>query len=153
MQWGYSSLFDYLVRGLNYSESLAYQRKAALQICAVIPEIKEKLNDGRLSITTLARANKVLKTKTVSEKRALLAELEQKPALEVDKILARELPEFRSPDPAKRYVNEQTIRITLDLQEADFQKLENLKALKSHQATDLKTLVNLLVDQELKKYD
>ena len=27
--WGYSNLFEYLVKGLGYSEALAYQRKAA----------------------------------------------------------------------------------------------------------------------------
>ncbi len=87
LEWGYSSLFEYLVKGLGYSESLAYQRKAALKICEAIPEVKQKLDEGSLSLTTLARANKVLNTKTISEKRELLLELENKPSFEVDKIL------------------------------------------------------------------
>ena len=116
LEWGYSNLFEYLVKGLGYSESLAYQRKAALKICEVIPEIKQKLDQGSLSLTTLARANKVLNTKTIPEKRKLLLELENKPSIEVDKILAREMPlELKSPGPAKRYVNESTIRLTLNL--------------------------------------
>lgn len=153
MGWGYAHLFDYLVKGLGYSESLAYQRKAALKICAVIPEVKEKLNNGSLSITTLARANKVLSTKTISKKRELLLELENKPAAVVDKILAREMPDLKSPGPAKRYVNENTIRITFDLSEEEFQKLEKLKALKSHQTTEIKTLFNILVEQDLGRYN
>ncbi|MES2767638.1 MAG: HNH endonuclease signature motif containing protein [Bdellovibrionota bacterium] len=153
LEWGYSNLFEYLVKGLGYSESLAYQRKAALKICEAIPEIKQKLDEGSLSLTTLARANKVLNTKTISEKRELLLELENKPSFEVDKILAREMPlELKSPGPAKRYVNGSTIRLTLDLSEEEYKKLEKLKALKSHQTTDVKTLINLLVDQELTKY-
>lgn len=153
LEWGYSNLFEYLVKGLGYSESLAYQRKAALKICEAVPEIKQKLDEGSLSLTTLARANKVLNTKTVPEKRKLLLELENKPSLAVDKILAREMPlELKSPGPAKRYVNGNTVRITLDLSEEEYKKLEKLKALKSHQAKDIKTLINLLVDQEFMKY-
>jgi hypothetical protein len=153
LEWGYSSLFEYLVKGLGYSESLAYQRKAAIKICEVLPEVKEKLDNGSLSLTTLAKANKVLNLKTIPEKRELLLELENKPSLEVDKILAREMPlELKSPGPAKRYVNENTVRVTLDFSENDYKKLERLKALKSHQTTDIKNLINLLVDQELSKY-
>ena len=93
LSFGYVNLFEYLVRGLGYSESLAYQRKAALKICAELPEIKEKLNQGSLSLTTLARANKALHTKTIEEKRILISELENKSTREVDKILARTCPE------------------------------------------------------------
>jgi hypothetical protein len=158
LAWGYSNLFEYLVRGLNYSEALAYQRKAALKICEAIPEIKEKLDSGSISLTTLARANKVLNTKNISEKRSLIAELENKPTREVDKILAREWHlstplEIKTPGPAKRYVNGSTLRISLDFSQEEFDRLEKLKALKSHQVADLKNLITLLVDRELEKYN
>lgn len=150
--WGYSNLFEYLVRGLGYSESLAYQRKAALKICATLPEIKEKLDQGVLSLTTLARANKILHTKTLTEKRELLLELENKSTREVDKILSRIQPKVVHA-PTKRYVNEHTIRITLNLNEESFQRLERLKALKSHQVADYQELIELLVNRELEKYN
>ncbi len=162
LAWGYSNIFEYLVRGLNYSEALAYQRKAALKICQSLPEIKAKLDNGSISLTTLARANKVLNTKSVSEKRILILELENKPTREVDKILAREWHhnikgdnsgDIKTPGPAKRYVNDSTVRITLDFSEDEFARLERLKALKSHQVVDLKNLVTLLVDKELEKYN
>jgi hypothetical protein len=88
---GFANLFDYLVRGLGYSESLAYQRKSALRLCKEIPEIKEKINQGSLSLATIARASRVLNTKSVSEKRNLLKELENKSSRQVDKILASDL--------------------------------------------------------------
>ena len=151
--WGYSNLFEYLVKGLGYSEALAYQRKAALKICQAIPEIKAKLDQGSLSLTTLARASRVLNTKSVAEKRSLLLELENKSSREVDKILAREMPTEKIPGPAKRYVTESKIRITLDFTESEFENLERLKALKSHQVKDFKELVAMLVDKELEKYN
>lgn len=162
LEWGYGNLFEYLVRGLGYSESLAYQRKAALKICAELPEVKEKLDQGTLSLTTLARANKILNTKTVFEKRELILELENKSTKEVDKILARTNITQTFPGPAKsrvinkkaqRYIDASTIRISLDFTEEEFQNLERLKALKSHQVTDMKELINLLVNRELEKYN
>ena len=153
LSWGYSNLFQYLVKGLNYSEALAYQRKAALKICQSIPEVKAKLDQGSLSLTTLARASKVLNTKSIQEKRELITELENKSAREVDKILASAGPLQTTPGPAKRYVNESTIRVTLDFSESELKNLERLKALKSHKVKDLKDLVALLVDNELEKYN
>ena len=153
LSWGYSNLFQYLVKGLNYSEALAYQRKAALRICQSLPEVKTKLDQGSLSLTTLARASKVLNTKSIQEKRDLILELEDKSAREVDKILASAGPLQATPGPAKRYVNESTVRVTLDFSENEFNNLERLKALKSHKVKDFKELVALLVDIELEKYN
>lgn len=153
LAWGYANLFQYLVKGLNYSEALAYQRKAALKICQSLPEVKTKLDQGSLSLTTLARASKVLNTKSIQEKRELITELENKSAREVDKILAGAGPLQTTPGPAKRYVNESTVRVTLDFSANEYNSLERLKALKSHKVKDFKELVAQLVDNELEKYN
>src|SRR5687767_4945371 len=92
LAWGYSNLFEYLVRGLGYSEALAYHRMAAVKICRELPEVKDKLDQGSLSMTTLARANRILNTRSLQEKRSFITELENKSTREIDKILARENP-------------------------------------------------------------
>ena len=43
---GYSSLFNYLVRGLKYSETTAYQRQTCVRLTVEVPEIKEKIDEG-----------------------------------------------------------------------------------------------------------
>ncbi len=152
LDWGYSSLYAYLVHGLGYSEALAYQRKAALKICQSVPEVKEQLDRGGISLTVLARANKVLRTKSTSEKRSLLVELENKSTREVDQILAREWT-GEIPGPAKRCATSSSVQVTLDFTAEEFRNFERLRALKSHQVTELKDLVNLLVEKELEKYN
>jgi hypothetical protein len=161
---GYANLFDYLVRGLGYSESLAYQRKAALKLCKVLPETKEKINQGALSLATIARANRVLNTKSIPEKRELLQQLENKSSRQVDKILARDNLVHNNMTQTflcsrEQYVRDQNqsglikVRVNLEFTEEEFSQLEKLKALKSHQVRDLKDLVNLLVDKELELYN
>lgn len=154
LAWGYHNLFEYLVRGLGYSEALAYQRKAALKICKTLPEVKAKIDQGSLSLTTLARANKVLNTKTLIEKRNLLIELENKSTRQVDQILARENPgSLSTPRSENRRITNNTIRVTIDLSEEEFASLERLKALKSHQVKNTKDLILLLAEKELEKYN
>lgn len=52
---GYSSLFDYVHRGLGYSESHASERVRAMRLTFQIPEIKTQLAQGALTLTSVAR--------------------------------------------------------------------------------------------------
>lgn len=53
---GYSSLFNYCVKELNYSESAALRRIQALKLTEELPEIKDKLNSGVLNLSTVSMA-------------------------------------------------------------------------------------------------
>lgn len=49
---GFSSLFDYAVRELGYSEGAAYRRIKAMKLCRDMPETENRLQSGRLSLST-----------------------------------------------------------------------------------------------------
>lgn len=53
---GYSSLFNYCTKELNYSESAAVRRIQALKLTEELPEIKDKLNSGALNLSTISLA-------------------------------------------------------------------------------------------------
>ncbi len=46
LEQGYSSLFDYLVKGHGYSEGSAQRRIQAAKLLRVIPEVGNKIEDG-----------------------------------------------------------------------------------------------------------
>ena len=48
---GCSSLFDYAVRELGFSEGAAYHRIKAMQLCEEFPEVKQQLQEGALTLT------------------------------------------------------------------------------------------------------
>ena len=52
---GYSSLFDYAVKALRYSDGAAYRRLQTLKLCEAHPEVEERLRSGALSLTTAAQ--------------------------------------------------------------------------------------------------
>ncbi len=52
---GFSSLFDYTVRELGYSDSAASRRISAMKLCEELPELRDGLQDGSISLTTAAQ--------------------------------------------------------------------------------------------------
>jgi hypothetical protein len=144
---GYSNLYDYLIRGLGYSEGVAYQRLSAIRIIKDVPEVKQKIESGVLSFSSLAKASAHLRKKTLVQKNELLVRLENKSAREVEKLLSSGESTLLS---KKRYVNSQTIRITMDVSEEEYQEMQKLRALKS-QKND-KDLFLHLVRAQTKRY-
>src|SRR4051794_23834027 len=53
---GYSSLFQYCVEALKYSESAAFRRISAMRLLAEIPEVEGAIQEGRLSLSTACQA-------------------------------------------------------------------------------------------------
>ena len=54
LQRGFSSLFDYAVRELGYSDAAAARRIGAMRLCADQPEAQEGLRDGSLTLSAAA---------------------------------------------------------------------------------------------------
>ena len=60
---GFSSLFDYTVKELGYSEGSAYRRIKAMKLCREIPETSDKLKAGSLNLMTVSKLQTFLKNK------------------------------------------------------------------------------------------
>ena len=51
---GYSSLFDYTVRELRYTEAAAWRRIKAMRLCRETSGVRERLQDGSLNLSNAA---------------------------------------------------------------------------------------------------
>ena len=88
LEHGYSSMFDYLVRALSFSDAGASRRIKALRALAVQPRAEKMLRDGTLSVSALCVASVAIKAdsesidrfKGVSARKAELIASEYKPA-------------------------------------------------------------------------
>ncbi len=56
LQRGCSSLFDYAVRELGYSDAAAGRRIGAVRLCADQPGARERLRDGSLTLSSSGRS-------------------------------------------------------------------------------------------------
>ena len=51
----FSSLFEYAVKELGYSESSAYRRIKAMKLCKELPETKAQISTGKLNLCTVSK--------------------------------------------------------------------------------------------------
>ena len=52
LELGFSSLFDYAVKELGYSEGAAYRRIKAMKLCRDLPDTESRLQSGKLSLSS-----------------------------------------------------------------------------------------------------
>ena len=52
LELGFSSLFDYTVKELGYSEGAAYRRIKAMKLCRDLPDTENRLQSGKLSLSS-----------------------------------------------------------------------------------------------------
>ncbi len=143
---GFSSLFDYLVRALGYSESTAYQRQACIRLTRQLPEVKAQIDSGALSAASVSAAYKHIKKEKPSKQRKILKRIEGKSSREVQKMLAQ-------PQPVKLRETEYQDRtvLRLELSPAQAKKWQKLKALKSHLGS-AELLFEALLDKFLREF-
>ncbi len=105
----HSSLFEYCVSELRYSEAAAMRRISAMRALKILPELKEQVESGELKVTQLAALQsfvrieaKAGKTYSVPETRALFQAACGKTTRETEKLLAEKNPE---------YLNREKVRI------------------------------------------
>jgi hypothetical protein len=137
-----------LVRGLQYSEATAYQRQACVRLSRELPEVKEKIDKGTLSISAVTSAYKHIRRLPLESKRKTLKQIENKSAREVKGMFAEPM----RPIQIKKTSYQDKVYLRLELTHKQNEKLERLKKLKSHNY-DVESLIEQLIETELKKYE
>jgi len=147
-EWGYPSLFEFCTKELCYSEAAAHRRISAMRLAREVPEVKEAIESGKLTLSTLSQAQmffnqerKQGETYTPAEKRELLQGLEGKPRRECENELNKL---------AKNPVTEKELRFKAS--EALVEKLDRLKELLAGDPS-LCTLIEKLADRALKELE
>jgi hypothetical protein len=83
VQLGYPSLFDFLHRELRLSRSAAHYRKVAAQLIQQVPAVVEPLRQGRLCMTSVVEAARVLTTENCERVLPQFLGLSRRDAMEV----------------------------------------------------------------------
>jgi len=93
---GYSSLFEYAVKALGYSEPAASQRVAAMRLARAVPEARELLERGDLKLSNAAAVERFIRREeketghrlSAEVKGEIVAEVSGKSARETERVLA-----------------------------------------------------------------
>ncbi len=162
---GFSSLFEYCVKNLGYSESAAQRRISSMRLLREIPEVEEKIQSGHLSLSVLSQAQSFFRNEAKVQERPLAVEAKKEVLLKLEHKSTREAQrEFllRSSNPQFDYKEERIRPITPTHSEIKFvadeemlNDIEKLKALLSHAHPNmsLTELMRMLLDLGLKRYN
>jgi 5-methylcytosine-specific restriction endonuclease McrA len=158
---GYSSLFEYLVKEVGYSESSAQRRISSARLIKQVPEIGKDVKSGVLNLTQVSMAYTALRQEekalgeTVSrdQKQKILEKLKSKNTFETQKVLLQELPHFEPPKPKASLSQYLKVCVTMEMPEADWEKVKALLAHYSHSVPDqkLESLLLYFANQVEKK--
>ena len=142
---GYPSLFAWMRSELGYSEASAQRRIAAMRLIVDIPEVKEHIQQGEMSLSVVSqvqsyfrrenqkRREKLKKPLPKEEKLSLLTQLKGTSSRECERKLIQLSPELNLPKEKARPVSDTRTLIQFTVGKALMEKIERLKGLTSHQ--------------------
>lgn len=149
---GYDSLFKYVVKDLGYSESTAYERIRAMRLVRLVPEVREQLKSGALTLTAAAQVESFRRRENLpnSEVSAIVEEAAHKSLHEVEVLLLS-----RSDNPIPR---EKLRQITPELQEAKLILTPELQRLilryeELHGKVPVSQILQTVLTAHLKRHD
>ena len=67
---GFSTLFDYAVNELGYSNGAAWRRTLAMRLCRRMPDVRERLRTGSLTMSTAAQLQSAFERQERKRRRA-----------------------------------------------------------------------------------
>jgi hypothetical protein len=140
LEFGYSSLFDWLTRGYHYPPGTAMRRIEAARLLRSVPEAKEKLDAGELSLMAMSKVQNAIQAQeklgniTREKKIEALKAVEGLPVEKIEKKLVEIFP--ASGEKAKRETHRVTeggfVRHSMNLSEQATQDLKRAKEVLSH---------------------
>ena len=157
----HSSLHEYMVKDLHYSDGAAHRRIQAARLLRDLPEAEAKLKTGAITLTTASqlqnffRAEKKLGTTyAAAEKRELLAQLEDKTSRQTEGLLAAISPQA-IPRERERALNETETSVTFVVPARLTEKLARVRGLLAHRnaSPSYAELFEILADIALEKLD
>ena len=161
LELGFGSLFEFAVKELGLSEGSAHRRISVMRLARDVPEVKEKLESGKITLSNAAKVqvalNSVKKKKlTVSEKTDLIESCENKTQRECEETLFQSIPELaREPKVTERVkpVSSELVEIKIVISKELNSEIEVLMKLDSHRnpKQSIAVLVESLVHEKLER--
>jgi hypothetical protein len=162
---GYSSLWEFCIHELDYSEASASRRIGAMRLLREIPELKEDLLSGKQNLSSLSKARNFFQLEekhqgeklSIAEKKEVLQELENKSSRECERTLLElsSVPIEISNPQRERPIGATHTELRLVLRDEVYFKLKRIQALRSHANPSMsyENLLDYMADEILKKID
>ncbi len=159
LEMAYSSLYEFCIKELRYSEGSAHRRISAMRLIRDLPEIKAKMMSGELSLSVLSQAQSFFtkqkrKAQPYSDekKRDVLKLVDNFSSRECEKTLLKLDPESIKSDRQRR-LTETLTELKLMVDDKFLNKAEQIKNRYSHTKPNATTkeILELSMDEVLRE--
>ncbi len=155
-EMGYSSLYEFCVKHLRYSEGSAHRRISAMRVLKNLPtetrkSTEEKIKTGTITVSNLSLMHSFIKEAkkqnlqfNEEQKTALLHQIENQGKREAEKKLYALTPEL-----------EQRTEIRFHADQSLLEKLSRVKEITAHsvRGSDMREILHRLADEYLQRHD
>ncbi len=162
----YRSLYDYCTAELGYTNDQAYRRISAMRLTKQLPQVKEKLEDGTISLSSANMFSVLIKdTKMETQEQVeVLKLIEGKSKSETATLIENIRSEKQLPPPAKKKVvvkqteGANVVRLSVSISKETLAKIEQVKSLyakknKNGETFDLDKVLDMMAQAALEKYE
>ncbi len=152
LEKGHSSLFTYGVNELGLSESVAYNLISVSRKAREVPELKEAIEAGALS---LSNARKIAPVLTLENKNEWIEKASKLSQRQLEKEIVKVHPRVATPEKVS-YVTESRVQINFGLSETEMIKLRRVQDLLSQsrrKSVSLEEVLMELAGDYLHRYD
>lgn len=152
LRLGHTSLFQYLVKELGYSEGSAQRRVQALRLSEKHPTLKSSLDKGQINLSNLCLLGRALEQNKMAppEQKELIKATGDLSFRELEKKIMQKTGQKKEVKPELRRASPTSYKLTVELSEAGQQKLEKIKGLHSLKNKNLNAIVEEALDLYLK---
>jgi hypothetical protein len=155
----YPSLFEYLTKEFGYSESAAYRRISAARLLRQVPEIAQKIEEGRINLSQASLLVQTVRTaeKTLAQpvskdqKLQILEMIEDKSFQHSQQIIHRELGVNAQEPHRSRTHSDGSVTLSLTLTAEQAARWQQVAELTSHavDSHDPAAVLDYLVQKEI----
>ena len=136
LEFGYANLFVYLTKHIGYSEGAAQRRIDAARLIKEIPEVKEKLESGKISLSHISMVQRASRKTGKNIKAKAISALEKKSHQEAEKIVADLFDLPVQSETKSIHQKDESVRLKITLSKEQFEKLQKVKDQLSHLIPD-----------------
>jgi hypothetical protein len=137
IELGFSSLFEWLTKAHGYDEGSANRRIQSAKAMRAVPEVEQKLQDGKTTMTNLVKAQSIFRhvgQMSKEEKREVIESIEGQTTAEATKTLFKMFPEaaLKINQDRRMVVDEEHVRYAYNLSQDQEEIVTRAKELLSH---------------------
>jgi hypothetical protein len=128
----FSSLFEYAMKELGYSEASASRRIQAARLLKQIPTIEKKIESGALSLSNLAKAQRSFLSNNINDpkdKKAILTKIENMSARQCEKELLGLIPTKPLPPETLKPITADFNQLKINISDETLQLMTDAKNL------------------------